>query len=139
MTEHWQVRWDVSVGVALAGVALGMLALAMGLFWLGLTALIVIGLGLGFAGTLRHRFVVAVLLWLVAAALAVAGTLIGPTAFALTAPVIVSLILVALGQIVGVLAGVVSEPGAIGQAGPGAVRPMPGIGRATKVQRPKHF
>ena len=131
MTGHQQVRWEVSAGVALAGVALGMLALAVGLFWLGLTALIVIGLGLGFAGTLRHRFVAAVALWLVAAVLAVAGTLIGPTAFALTAPVIVSLMLVALGQIVGVLAGVVSEPG--------AVRPMPGIGRATKVQRPKHF
>ncbi|WP_290647963.1 hypothetical protein [Aquisalimonas sp.] len=102
------LRPEIAAGMVLVGVMSGMVALGAGFLWLGMTGLVLIGLGVGFTGGLRHRVVAAALIWLVATALAIVGAAFGRIGFEITAPVVVSAIFVALGQIVGVVTAVVS-------------------------------
>lgn len=103
------LRPEIAAGMALVGVVLGMVSLGAGVLWLGMTGLVLIGLGVGLTGSLRHRVVAAVLIWLVATTLAIVGAAFGRIGFEITAPVVVSAVFVALGQIFGVVAAVVSE------------------------------
>ncbi len=114
------LRREIAGGMALAGMALGLIALGLGSLWTGLTGLLLMGLALGFTGGLRARLLVAALIWATTTALTAVGAAFGPIGFELTAPVVASLLFVALGQVAGLVAGVlVRSNGAGHQEGAG--------------------
>ncbi len=97
---------EFAAGGALAGTMLLMVGFLAGSLSVGVAGLTVIGLAAGLHGSVRHRLLVAAAVWAVATALAVAGTLFGPQVFEIAAPVVFGLLFVALGQALGLLAGI---------------------------------
>ncbi len=101
------LRPEVAGATALLGMILCLLALGTGFLSLGILGLGLMGLAAGFTGTLKSRLLVGVLIWITATALALVGLMYAEVGFAMTAPVVVTLVFVACGQFLGALAGIV--------------------------------
>ncbi|MDN3521128.1 hypothetical protein [Halomonas ramblicola] len=101
------VSWPphIAATVAFGGLYLGVAGFSGGLVPVGAAGLLVIGLALGFIGGLGKRILVAIALWSAVTALATISARFGEVGFVVIAPVIFCLLIVALGQMVGTLAG----------------------------------
>jgi hypothetical protein len=101
------LRPEVAGGLALVGVMLGMASLGGGWLTVGVLGLGLVGVALGFTGSLRGRLIAAGAIWAAASVLAAVSLAFGSKGFAIAGSMVFVLMAVALGQLVGLLAGVV--------------------------------
>lgn len=97
---------EIAGAAALFGLMLGMAAFVAEALWLGVAGLFLVGIALGFTGSLSWRVRLAVSIWLAGIALTGVSVMVGSKGFVLIAPVVFCLLFVATGQLIGMLAGI---------------------------------